>query len=89
MQSVFASLVEGEGEEDALLPLIFNIIASGGGVIYPRVLHPRRMHRGTMVNTAGELERCAADELAAAGPAGRLLVLLDADVLVGWQVGWG
>lgn len=32
-----------------------------------------------MVNTPGELERCAAEELADAGPAGRLLVLLDAD----------
>ena len=79
MQPVIASLVEGRGEEGALRPLIHNIITSAAGAVYPHILRPRRMHRGTMVNTPGELERCAADELATAGPAGRLLVLLDAD----------
>lgn len=79
MPPAIASLVEGEGEEVALRPLINNIIGSAGAAVYPRVLHPRRLPRGAMVNTPGELERCAAEELADTGPAGRLLVLLDAD----------
>jgi len=79
MQPVLVSIVEGEGEVAALRPLIENIIASSAGAVYPHIMRPHRMHRGSLANNIGELELFAAAALAEAGPAARLLVLLDAD----------
>ena len=79
MPPVFASIVEGEGEEAALRPLIENIIASSAGAVYPRIVRSYRAHWGSMVNKAEELERYAAAALREGGPNARLLVLLDAD----------
>ena len=79
MPPVFASIVEGEGEEAALRPLIEKIIASSAGAIYPRIMRPYRAHWSSMVNKAEALERYAATALREGGPDARLLVLLDAD----------
>ena len=79
MPPVFASIVEGEGDEAALRPLIENIIASSAGAVYPRIMRPVRAHWGSMVNKAEDLERYAAAALREGGPDARLLVLLDAD----------
>ena len=79
MPPVFAPVVEGHGEQQAMLPLIYNIIESGGGVVYPEIKPPYRGHWGGLVNTPGELERCADLALRNAGPMARLLVLVDAD----------
>ena len=79
MPPVFASIVEGEGEEAALRPLIEKIIASRAGAVYPRIVRSYRAHWGSMVNKADELERYAAAALREGGPDARLLVLLDAD----------
>lgn len=79
MPPVFAPVVEGHGEEASLLPLIYNIIGSSGGVVYPEVKPPYRGHWGALVNKPDELERCAGIALRLGGPVARLLVLLDAD----------
>ena len=79
MTPVFASVVEGEGEEAALRPLIHRIIASNNGLVYPKIMPPYRAHWGSLVNTPGELERYAEIVLHEGGPTARLLVLLDAD----------
>lgn len=79
MPPVFAPIVEGHGEEQALLPLIHNIIGSSGGVVYPEIKPPYRGHWGSLVNKPDELERCARIALWQGGPTARLLVLLDAD----------
>ena len=79
MQPIFAAIVEGEGEESALRPLIHNIIASGVGGEYPTVMPPYRVHWGTIVNKPDELAYYAQMALREAGNAARLLVLLDAD----------
>lgn len=79
MQITFASIVEGDGEVAALRPLIESIIANSADAAYPRIMRPYRMHRGSLINNAGELERYAEQALNEAGPAARLLVLLDAD----------
>ena len=63
MPPVFASIVEGEGEEAALRPLIENIIASSAGAVYSRIVRSYRAHWGSMVNKAEELERYAAAAL--------------------------
>ena len=79
MQPIFAAIVEGEGDETALRPLIYHIIASSGGVVYPTVMPPYRVHWGTMVNRPDDLAYYAQMALSEAGNAARLLVLLDAD----------
>lgn len=79
MPPVFAPIVEGHGEEQALLPLIHNIIGSSGGVVYPEIKPPYRGHWGALVNKPDKLERCADIALRRGGPMARLLVLLDAD----------
>ena len=79
MLPVLASIVEGQGEEAALRPLIENIIASSAGAVYPRIMRPVRAHWGSMVDKADDLERYAENALQAGGPDARLLVLLDAD----------
>ena len=81
MPPVFASVVEGEGEEAALRPLIHHIITSNNGLVYPKIMPPYRAHWGSLVNTPGELERYAERALRECGPTARLLVLLDADGL--------
>ena len=79
MTPVFASIVEGQGEEGALRPLIYNIVASTNGLVYPNVMPPYRAHWGSVVNKTGELERYAEIVLREGGHSARLLVLLDAD----------
>ena len=74
-----ATIVEGHGEEAALRPLIYHIIASNSGLIYPTVRPPYREPWGSLVNKPGDLERCAEIVLREGGPSSRLLVLLDAD----------
>ena len=74
-----AAIVEGHGEVTALRPLIYNIIESGDGLVYPNVLRPYREHWGSIVNNPDDLERCAQIVLREGGPSSRLLVLLDAD----------
>lgn len=79
MQPIFAAIVEGEGEEAALRPLIHHIIASGEGKVYPTVMPPYRVHWGKIVNKPDDLAYYAQMALREAGSAARLLVLLDAD----------
>ena len=74
-----ALIVEGHGEEAAIRPLITNIIARGDGIVYPKIMQPYRESWGSLVNRAGDLERCADLVLREGGPDSRLLVLLDAD----------
>lgn len=76
MQPTFASIVEGEGEETALRPLIYHIIASSGGVVYPAVMPPYRIHWGTIANRPEELAYYAQMALREAGNAARLLVFV-------------
>ena len=76
---VLAPIVEGDGEVKALRPLIYRIIESSGGAVYPKIMPPYRAHWGSLVNRPEELERCAEIALLKGGPAARLLVLLDAD----------
>lgn len=79
MPPVFSPVVEGHGDQQALLPLIYNIIESSGGVVYPEIKPPYRGHWGALANKPDELERCAGIALRRGGPMARLLVLLDAD----------
>ena len=79
MPPVFASIVEGQGEEGALRPLIYNIVTSTNGLVYPNVMPPYRAHWGSVVNKTGELERYGEIVLREGGHTARLLVLLDAD----------
>ena len=74
-----ALIVEGHGEEAAIRPLINNIIGSCDGIVYPKIMQPYREPWGSLVNRAGDLERCADIVLREGGPGSRLLVLLDAD----------
>ena len=74
-----AAIVEGHGEEAALRPLIYNIIASGDGLVYPNIVQPYREPWGSLVNKPDDLERCAEIVLREGGSNSRLLVLLDAD----------
>ena len=79
MPLTIAPIVEGYGEEDAIRPLITNIIVSSEGTIYPRIVSPYRLPWGSIVNRPDELERAARIVLREGGPNSRLLVLLDAD----------
>ena len=76
---VLAPIVEGDGEVKALRLLIYKIIESGGGGVYPKIIPPYRAHWGSLVNRPEELERCAEIALLKGGSDARLLVLLDAD----------
>ena len=79
MPPVFAPIVEGDGEEATLRPLIYNVIASSGGAVYPTIARPYRVPWGSLVNKPGELERHADIAIRIAGAQARLLLLLDAD----------
>ena len=37
---VLAPIVEGDGEVKALRPLIYRIIESSGGAVYPKIMRP-------------------------------------------------
>ena len=74
-----AAIVEGHGEIAALRPLIYNIIESSEGLVYPDILRPYREPWGSLVNKSGDLERCAEITLREGGPSSRLMVLIDAD----------
>lgn len=87
MVPVFASVVEGQREQTAFRPLVQRIIASNNGLIYPKIMLPYRAHWGSLVNSAGELERYATSVLREAGSNSRLLVLLDADGLCPAELG--
>ena len=76
---VFASIVEGHGEERALRTLIDRIVSAQQLSIYPMVARPWRIPKGTIVNNPDALERYAAQALGEAGTSGRLFVLVDAD----------
>ena len=73
------AIVEGHGEEAALLPLLYNIIASTESLVYPTIMAPFRKSWGSLVKRPDELEQCAEIVLREGGPGSRLLVLLDAD----------
>ena len=74
-----ASIVEGHGEQNAIRPLLTNIISSSEGTVYPRIVAPYRVPWGSLVNRPDDLERAAQIVLREGGPCSRLLVLLDAD----------
>ena len=76
---VFASIVEGQGEELALRTLFYKILDAHYAETYPEILRPWRIRKGIIVHRPGELERYAAQAMSEAGPTGRLFVLLDAD----------
>ena len=74
-----APIVEGHGEQNAIRPLLTNIISSSDGTVYPRIVAPYRVPWGSLVNKPGELERAAQIVMREGGQGSRLLVLLDAD----------
>ena len=74
-----APIVEGHGETGALLPLIYNIVESNTGLVYPRIVRPYRAHWGSLVNRPEDLLRYAEIVLQEGGPGSSLLVLIDAD----------
>ena len=74
-----APIVEGHGEQNAIRPLLTNIISSSEVTIYPRIVTPYRVPWGSLVNRPDDLERAAQIVLREGGPHSRLLVLLDAD----------
>lgn len=76
---VFAPIIEGHGEEEALRVLINTIIAATNSYVYPLIVAPYRVPWGTLVNVEGELERYAAMAIRDGGPHTRLIVVLDAD----------
>ena len=76
---VFAPIVEGHGEREALRVLINTILAATQSDVYPLIVAPYRVPWGTLVNVAGELERYAAMGIRDGGPNTRLIVVLDAD----------
>ena len=69
---ILAPIVEGDGEVKALRPLIYRIIESSGGAVYPKIMPPYRAHWGSLVNRPEELERCAEIALLKGGPAAPL-----------------
>ena len=75
----FASIVEGQGDEEALPKLIYNIAIAIGSGVYPIALRPYRIPRDILLNTPHALEDYAASAIADAGPTDRLVILLDAD----------
>ena len=76
---VLAPIVEGDGEQQALLPLIHNVIASSRIDIWPKIMPPYKIPRGTMINRTEEFKRRTAVAARDGGPNARMLVLLDAD----------
>jgi len=75
---VLVPIVEGQGEV-AAVPLLLRRIAIGiGGVSSLEVRRPIRVSRSKILK-AGELERYVELAARSAGPAGAVLVLLDAD----------
>lgn len=76
---VFAPIIEGHGEEEALRVLIYTILAAAESNAYPLIVAPYRVPWGTLVNVEGELERYAAMGIRDGGPNTRLIVVLDAD----------
>lgn len=78
-QLTIAPIVEGHGEQNAIRPLLTNIISSTDGNVYPRIGAPYRVPWGSLVNAPGRLEQAAQVVLREGGLNSRLLVLLDAD----------
>ncbi len=76
---VFAPIIEGHGEEEALRVLINTILAAAESDVYPLIVTPYRVPWGTLVNVEGELERYAAMGIRDGGPNTTLIVVLDAD----------
>ena len=76
---VFAPIIEGHGEEEALRILINTTLASMESALYPTIVRPFRVPWGTLVNVDGELERYAAMAISEGGPTAKLIVVLDAD----------
>jgi hypothetical protein len=76
---VFASVIEGHGEEEALRVLITTILAAIVSDVYPIIARPFRVPWGTLVNVDGELERYAEMAIRDGGPTAKLIVVLDAD----------
>jgi len=76
---VFAPIIEGHGEQEALRVLITTILAATQSDVYPLIVTPYRVPWGTLVNVAGGLERYAAMGVRDGGPNTRLIVVLDAD----------
>ena len=76
---VFASIVEGHGEELALRTLFYKILEAIQVDTYPQIARPWRIPKGTMLHRTGELERYAGQAILEAGPTARLFVLMDAD----------
>ena len=76
---VFASIVEGQGEELALRTLFYKILEAHQVETYPLILRPWRIRKGIIVQNPAEFERYAAQAISDAGPTARLFVLLDAD----------
>ena len=79
MPLIIAPIVEGHGKIEAIRPLIYNIVASQNGLVYPTIMRPYRISWGSLVNRPEELTRSAQVVLLEGGPSSRLLVLLDAD----------
>ena len=76
---VFAPIIEGHGEEEAIRVLINTVLASIDSDVYPTIVRPYRVPWGTLVNVEGELERYAAMAISDGGPAAKVVVVLDAD----------
>lgn len=76
---VFAPIIEGHGEEEALRVLINTVLTAIGSNAYPIIIRPIRVPWGTLVNVDGELERYAAMAISDGGPSAKLIVVLDAD----------
>ena len=76
---VFASIVEGQGEEEAPPKLIYNVAAAIGGEVRPIVRPPFRVQRDALKNRPGALEEYAAKAFREGGPTARLIILLDAE----------
>lgn len=76
---VFAPIIEGHGEEEALRVLINRVLGAAESNVYPSIVRPFRVPWGTLVNVDGELERYAAMAIRDGGPFAKLIVVLDAD----------
>ena len=76
---IYAPIIEGHGEEEALRVLINSVLAAIESDVYPTIVAPYRVPWGTLVHVDGELERYAAMAIRDGGPMAKLIVLLDAD----------
>ena len=76
---IYAPIIEGHGEEEALRVLINSVLAAIESDVYPTIVAPYRVPWGTLVHVDGELERYAARAIRDGGPMAKLIVLLDAD----------